>query len=157
MTIWRRYVFQNFKTHAVPVELEVQFVCEMNRRGAELCPALSGYAMKNPATITEWGVDVGGMCNLHRPHENFTWCGLEMSIPCEDVPVFAIRLGSLQRRWFADGAEYRKLTTWQHCTVMTPDQEESLRAAIVARLASAEDRDRMFREAADRGERLGVS
>lgn len=33
-TTWRRYLFQNFKTHAVPVMLEPQLAAEMTARDA---------------------------------------------------------------------------------------------------------------------------
>ena len=151
---WRRYVFKNFMTHVVPVELEIPLVVEMTARGAELSD-YTGHDITNPATIDSWGFDIGGICHLHRPIESFTWSGLSIEVPSEDVSHFASRLEWLEQRRFACGAEYRKLKVWHHCTVMTPAQAESLRLLLASRLAEADGRVRLFRDAIRRADVQG--
>lgn len=151
LVTWRRYLFQNFKTHAVPSMLEPQLAAEMTARGARL----SDYAaqgLENPKTIIGWGIDFGGMAHLHRPFEDFEWAGLALAIPSGDVAMVLRSLAELEPRRFIDGTAYFKLTVWMHCTVMTPEQHADLLALVEAVRDRAEERAALFQASLDRAD-----
>jgi hypothetical protein len=149
---WRRYIFEGFLTHVVPSSLEFPFALEMTARNADLMVPSHG---ENPRTITEWGFDRGGGCHLHRPYEEFTWAGLAISVPSQDVAHIVDRLSALELRRFACGTAYRKLKVWHHATVMTPEQAEDLCLLLTARLATARVRDEEFHAAIRRADAQG--
>lgn len=150
--IWRRFAFTGHKTHAVTADLEAPLLAEMTSRGAKLA---SNLGIPNPKPITDWGFDLGGGCYVGRPIEDFSWCGLSLWVPSEDVDAVIGRVAQLEVRRFATGERYMKLHHWHFCTVMTPAQVADLIVLLSARADGAAERTRLFAEAVDRAAAQG--
>jgi hypothetical protein len=148
-------MFDNFLTHTVSADLEAQLLREMGSRGAVLRP--SRPELENPRAVTDYCIDFGGGAYVHRPMEEFTWAGLEMAIPSDQVAGAIRVINGLPLRRFADGRPYLKLKHWHFALVMTPTQHVELCARLAGIADAAERRAEAFEAALERGLRMGVS
>ncbi len=144
---WRRYLFRDFIVHVVPAELADHLLADLAARGGGGAPALQDlreHQIANPATITSWGLDLGGMAQEGRPLEHFTWAGLDLAVPSDQVAIIAGIVAALPVRRFAGGPDYLKLKLWRHATVMTPEQRVELALLLAHRVAEARERAAAF-------------
>lgn len=155
--MWRRWMFENFKTHAVCAELEGPLLDDLRRRGAREMSLPADSSIVNPAAIADWCLDIGGPCHTERPYESFPWHGLTMGVPSEHVGRIADVAAGLRQRRFDAGPSYYKLKLWHHALVMTPVQYHDLVAALTALVEPAEVRAEAFESAVRRASLHGVS
>lgn len=141
---WRRYIFRDFLVHVVPAELADHLLADLAARGDPALQDLRGHRIANPATITTWALDIGGMAKLGAPLEHFAWAGLDLAVPSDQVSIITNIVTAMPVRRFAGGPDYIKLKLWRHATVMTPEQRVELSLLLAHRLAEAQERAAAF-------------
>lgn len=148
---WLRIAFDGAKTHAVPSQLALPLIADMTARGCPIKNFEKEYGLEhaaalkgNPVEITEWGFDCGGFWIQGEPEETFVVDGLSIDVPCAQYAYILPDVERSQVRTFADGTPYHKLRFWHHATVLTPEQMDTLRAAMRLRADVAEKRSALF-------------
>lgn len=160
---WLRIAFVDAITHVAPSSLVSSLVVEMAERGhpVENYETKYGreYAAKfggNPAPVSKWAFDCGGMRHTDTPFETIDVDGLAVNIDCDAFPYVLRAVEDAKIRRFSDGAWYYKLKFWIHATVITVEQHDAIERAMQARVELANSRALAFSEALKRG-RAGVS
>jgi hypothetical protein len=148
---WLRIAFEGAKTHAVPSQLALPLIADMMKRGCPVENFETKYGKEhaatlkgNPAAITEWGFDCGGMWITGEPEEMFTIDGLAIDVPCAQYDFILADVMRSEERVFANGERYHKLKFWMHATVLAPIHMVSLRVAMRLRKATAKRRASEF-------------
>ncbi len=83
-------------------------------------------------------VDLPGMIRLDRTYRYIEVDGLTIEIPSQDFASILYELKLKERRSFANGTWYYKLTTRFFCVVFTQVQRDALIAGMEAQLEAAE-------------------
>lgn len=159
---WLRIAFDHALTHAVSTDLAPALIADMAARGhvvdnyetkygREIAKSLGG----NPAAITEWAFDMGGMCHADMPMEPIAIDGLTIHVPCDQ---FGDVFGETQRqacRVFATGERYYKFKFWVHALVTSPSNRDRLIELMRAAQLRAGTRAMEFVDAVKRARAAG--
>jgi hypothetical protein len=149
---WLRIAFDEGITHAVHNSLAQSLVLDMAERGMQVKCFETAYGLEsartmkgNPAPLSEWAFDFGGMTYVNAPREVVTVDGLSVTIDCDAFPYVLRAFEDAKIRRFADGRWYYKLKFWIHATVLTPEQRDAFEDAIGQRQRVARERWQAFR------------
>lgn len=142
---WRGIMFDDARTkyHVVPAGLQRALLADLTERGVDVKAQIKdtdATGLENPA----------GMVHLQRPWETVWLPGLEIYFPSEDVLTFIERLKRYSVRTFAPYGKgqihrpYYKLHDYLRCLVMHPLHYDALLRQLVAGLAQAEEKAKVF-------------
>jgi hypothetical protein len=100
--------------------------------------------LRDVESACEICLELGGMCSMVRPLEEFAFCGLTIWVPSED-------LSALVTRWQVSPAvtaldrEFHRFTSWPwKCLVVDPRQRSELLEVFISRADVAEHRAAQF-------------
>lgn len=120
---WRWLVFDEAKSHAVPLTLRNTIVADLKGRSCRL---------KTEVALPDLSLDYGGAIITTAPREKVQLDGLRVSIWCDEVGLMAADMRRLEPRHVVGRINpYFKFHGAYNCLVLTPQLREEMISKLI--------------------------